>query len=445
MNRRLVHAYENGDLGYINVLLSATSFSDFVERWDDIRYLIEANENTVRQRKAAAHQVNVARIALLVEQQRLQNAQSAAEQKRQQLAVLADQRRNLLAVAQSEQSNVAQAVSQLEEISQADEDALEALIQERQREEEERRRAAAEAARRAALLSGQEPPPSTAGGPSSFSWPVTGPITSPFGARVDPVIGGLHVHTGIDIGAPSGTTIGAAADGHVIFAGSYGGYGNAIIIDHGGSVSTLYGHCSQIFVGVGQRRPARPSDRRGRHDRLRDRAPPSLRGTYRRPAPRSDELPALGRPIARGPASARYPVGAPFRPAREGDHCPGRLGRLRGGGGEIEGRLNYLFPRTSAYSKALARTFRNTGALGRVQRTGLRAKEARTPPSRLPSPEKDFRYAVACEISCSRRRSDRSGCGAPGGCLRPSRRRCSDGGRCLGRAGRNVRPALAAA
>ncbi len=252
LNRRLVDAYENGDLGYINVLLSATSFSDFVERWDDIRYLIEANENTVRQRKAAAHQVNVARIALLVEQQRLQNAQSAAEQKRQQLAVLADQRRNLLAVAQSEQSNVAQAVSQLEEISQADEDALEALIQERQREEEERRRAAAEAARRAALLSGQEPPPSTAGGPSSFSWPVTGPITSPFGARVDPVIGGLHVHTGIDIGAPSGTTIGAAADGHVIFAGSYGGYGNAIIIDHGGSVSTLYGHCSQIFVGVGQ-------------------------------------------------------------------------------------------------------------------------------------------------------------------------------------------------
>ena len=252
LNRRLVDAYENGDLGYINVLLSATSFADFVERWDDIRYLIEANENTVRQRKAAARQVTVARTALLVEQQRLENAQAAAEQKRQQLAALADERRNLLVAAQSQQANVAQAVSQLEEISQSDEDALEQLIQEKQREEEERRRAAAEAARRAALLSGQEPPPTTAGGPSAFSWPVTGPITSPFGARVDPVIGGLHVHTGIDIGAPSGTTIGAAADGRVIFAGTYGGYGNAIIIDHGGSMSTLYGHCSQIFVGVGQ-------------------------------------------------------------------------------------------------------------------------------------------------------------------------------------------------
>jgi murein DD-endopeptidase MepM/ murein hydrolase activator NlpD len=60
------------------------------------------------------------------------------------------------------------------------------------------------------------------------------------------------MHPGIDIGAPQGATIAASAGGRVIFAGWYGGYGNAIIIDHGGSMSTLYGHCSQIFVSEGQ-------------------------------------------------------------------------------------------------------------------------------------------------------------------------------------------------
>jgi septal ring factor EnvC (AmiA/AmiB activator) len=60
------------------------------------------------------------------------------------------------------------------------------------------------------------------------------------------------MHTGMDIAAPTGQTIVAAAGGRIIFAGWYGGYGNAIIIDHGGQTSTLYGHCSQIFVAVGQ-------------------------------------------------------------------------------------------------------------------------------------------------------------------------------------------------
>jgi murein DD-endopeptidase MepM/ murein hydrolase activator NlpD len=70
--------------------------------------------------------------------------------------------------------------------------------------------------------------------------------------RPNPFGAGMETHPGIDIGAPMGATIAAAAGGRVIFAGWYGGYGNAIILDHGGSTSTLYGHCSQIFVSTGQ-------------------------------------------------------------------------------------------------------------------------------------------------------------------------------------------------
>ncbi|MFY9781210.1 MAG: peptidoglycan DD-metalloendopeptidase family protein [Candidatus Baltobacteraceae bacterium] len=254
LRRRLVDAYERGDLSYVNVLLSATSFSDFVERWDDIRYLIATNEKTVRERKAAEDKVADAQRGLQSQQAALDRAIHLRQQAKFQLAALAEQRQGLLAAADAERRSVAGEVAVLEELSAAQEAALEDLIRDRQRIEAERRAAEAAARRRAALLAGQEVVPleTPLGAPSSFSWPVSGPITSPFGMRADPLGRGFHMHEGIDIAAPTGTTIAAAAGGRVIFAGWYGGYGNAIVIDHGGHTSTLYGHCSQIFVAEGQ-------------------------------------------------------------------------------------------------------------------------------------------------------------------------------------------------
>jgi murein DD-endopeptidase MepM/ murein hydrolase activator NlpD len=249
---RLVDAYERGDVGYLNVLLTATSFNEFVERWDDIRYLVAQTERTVRARREAERRVVAVRRSLEGEKLRLDAAVATQQRARMQLASLADQRQALLTAAEAERRTVAGQVAQLEELSASEEAALESLIRQRQREEEERRRALAEAARRAALLAGREAPPENAGAPGSFSWPVSGPITSPFGLRSNPFGTGLEMHPGIDIGAPMGATIAAASGGRVIFAGSYGGYGNAVIIDHGGATSTLYGHCSQIFVADGQ-------------------------------------------------------------------------------------------------------------------------------------------------------------------------------------------------
>jgi len=247
LRHRLVAAYEYGELGYLNVLLASNSFSDLAERWEDIRLLIAQNERTVRERREAQTRVAAIERDLHTAQGRLDTALAREQQVQYQLDALAGQRRQLLAVAAGERQVVAQQVASLDETSTAEQAALQALIVERQREEEARR----EAARRAAMLSGEAPPP--ASGPGEFSWPASGPITSPFGYRADPYGSGRSdFHPGIDIGAPMGATITAAADGRVIFAGWYGGYGNAIIIDHGGGVSTLYGHCSQIFVSEHQ-------------------------------------------------------------------------------------------------------------------------------------------------------------------------------------------------
>lgn len=83
-------------------------------------------------------------------------------------------------------------------------------------------------------------------------WPVHGHVSSGFGWRIHPIYGYGRMHTGMDITAGWGTPIRAAGAGRVIQSGYYGGYGNAVIIDHGNSLSTLYGHCSSLSVNVGQ-------------------------------------------------------------------------------------------------------------------------------------------------------------------------------------------------
>jgi murein DD-endopeptidase MepM/ murein hydrolase activator NlpD len=85
-----------------------------------------------------------------------------------------------------------------------------------------------------------------------FLKPANGPITSGFGMRYHPILHYNRPHNGIDIGAPAGSPIYAAADGEVISARYSSSFGNVIIIAHGGGLSTVYAHCSRIFVGNGQ-------------------------------------------------------------------------------------------------------------------------------------------------------------------------------------------------
>lgn len=81
--------------------------------------------------------------------------------------------------------------------------------------------------------------------------PLSGSITSEFGTRIHPITGEEKFHAGIDIGASEGTPVGAAGAGEVTMAGWYGGYGNAVMIDHGNGLQSLYGHLSAIMVSVG--------------------------------------------------------------------------------------------------------------------------------------------------------------------------------------------------
>lgn len=119
-----------------------------------------------------------------------------------------------------------------------------------------------------ALLTGN-PPPGDAfaqriakaqvgqGNPTSleelFDVPVEhAPLASRYGFRIDPLSGNVGFHPGIDISATQGTPIRASAAGTVLIADNEGGYGNAVVLDHGDSLSTLYGHMVRVAVAPGQ-------------------------------------------------------------------------------------------------------------------------------------------------------------------------------------------------
>ena len=95
------------------------------------------------------------------------------------------------------------------------------------------------------------PTPMSSAQPVGLQMYVRGPIRSRFGPRIDPINGRLRMHTGIDIAAPAGTPIGAAAAGKVIFAGLNHGYGNMVIIEHPDGTLTRYGHAEKLLVKEG--------------------------------------------------------------------------------------------------------------------------------------------------------------------------------------------------
>jgi murein DD-endopeptidase MepM/ murein hydrolase activator NlpD len=237
---RLVQMYEQPPATYWSVLLGSRSFSDFVERWDDVRFIAAEDQREVRARNRAVRRVEEIRLAIAASVVRLEAQREQQAQIRNQLAALGQERENLVAVAARERSSVAGDVERLDEISAQEEAQLEQLLREQQAEVERER-----AAGRAAIVT-----PPGAGG---MQWPLSGPITSPFGYRLNPFGGGnTEFHPGIDIAVPVGTTVAAAAAGRVIIAGWVSGYGTYVAIDHGDGISTGYGHLSQIFVAVGQ-------------------------------------------------------------------------------------------------------------------------------------------------------------------------------------------------
>jgi len=233
LNDRLISIYESDNPDTLAVVLSSSSFTDLLDQLDYLSQIAAQDHRIAREVQTARDEMHrtrertkKVRHGVAVETHTI--AARTSEQRTVRDRLLASQ--HSLADARAEKSRRLATVRESKKEFLHEIDGLQAQS------------AALGAQIRSAQSSG---PTDSTPSSSGLIWPVSGPITSPFGMRWG------RMHEGIDIGAASGTPIHAAAGGTVIYAGWMSGYGNLVVIDHHNSLATAYAHQSAIATGVG--------------------------------------------------------------------------------------------------------------------------------------------------------------------------------------------------
>ena len=221
---RLRDVYKYGRTGYAEVLFGAGDFGEFVTRWHFVTAIAQADGRLMADYEADMEEHRGLEATLQREQAQLETITTQTRVRRQEIVQQEQAKRAMLTRLQRERATYEQMVRELEEDSKE----LEVLI--------------------LRMQTRSMPQPALMRGLRAFTWPARGAFTSGFGLRRHPIFGIRRMHTGVDIGAPLGAPVQAAADGRVIYTGWFGGYGKIVVIDHGGGVSTLYAHLSQILT-----------------------------------------------------------------------------------------------------------------------------------------------------------------------------------------------------
>ena len=249
---RLRVIYVHGPVGYLEVVLQATSFSDFLTRLDHMNTIARSDSEITDRLMEAEALVEYKLEQTFRQRTRIESLQLIQTERIADLDFALAVKYDFMSQLERDANQHLALIRQLE---QADRD-IAARIQ-RIRDDEaaaERRRLAAQAALNnnpANVASGRAVVQPSGG---AMNWPLPGRFTvsSGYGNRRHPISGRGEFHTGIDLPAPSGTTIVAADSGMVVVSGRMGGYGNTVVIDHGNGLSTLYAHNSRNLVSEGQ-------------------------------------------------------------------------------------------------------------------------------------------------------------------------------------------------
>ena len=239
--KRVRDIYINGRLSYIDVVIGSKDFSDFANRLEVLKRIIDSDIMLIGEIKKERAQIEEHKQKLESDRAKLVELEKAALAKQAEIEQKKAERNVVLQKAQNDRATAMQAIEELNASSAQ----VSAMLKERQ---------AARAAAAAAAQSsgGQGASDNWVQGTGQLGWPVSGEITSPYGYRVHPIYGTTIYHSGIDIGVDEGTPVHAADGGVVVWSGWMGGYGYAVVIDHGNGLSTLYGHNSELAVDEGQ-------------------------------------------------------------------------------------------------------------------------------------------------------------------------------------------------
>ena len=243
--KRVRDIYINGRLSYLDVVLGSKDFSDFANRLEVLKRIIDSDITLINEIKKERADIEAHKQKLEADRAKLVELEKAALAKQAEIEQKKAERNVVLQKAQNDRATAMQAIEELNASSAQ----VSAMLKERQAA---RAAAAAAAAAAAQSSGGQGASDNWVQGTGQLGWPVSGEITSPYGYRVHPIWGTTIYHSGIDIGVDEGTPVHAADGGVVVWSGWMGGYGYAVVIDHGNGLSTLYGHNSELAVDEGQ-------------------------------------------------------------------------------------------------------------------------------------------------------------------------------------------------
>lgn len=238
MKQRIRFMYERGSTFSMELLLSADSFGDMLNKADYIAKLSEYDRRMLEEYEETRKEIEECRAALEEEQAMLEEAKVVVEQEQDSLNTLIREKTTQIDAFEADINNKEQIIAAYEaEIKEQNETiaALEAAVA------EERKRIAQENGKLQTYDGGQ------------FQWPAPSftRISEEYGDRIHPILKTPQFHNGIDIAAPNGSPILAAYDGEVVAAAYSATMGNYIMIDHGDSLYTIYMHASALYVNKG--------------------------------------------------------------------------------------------------------------------------------------------------------------------------------------------------
>ena len=233
LNNRLVDIYESDDPSTIDVVLGSNSVQDALDQIQYMNAIADQDRRIAAQVKNAKLQVRDARAKTKKLRATVKGETAIISARTAQTRTVRDELQGAASDLSSTKQNKLTDLSKLTAAEQAEASEIDSLQ-------------AASNDLAARIRAAQAGNTTSTVSSSGLIWPVSGPITSPFGWRWG------RMHQGIDIGVPSGTPIKAAASGTILYCGWEEGYGNLVVIDHGGNIATAYGHQSSIAVTCGQ-------------------------------------------------------------------------------------------------------------------------------------------------------------------------------------------------
>ena len=242
LNHRLVALYESDDPGTVDVLLAATSISNLLDRLVYVNEIGEQDGRIVTSVASAKDEVRRARERTKKVRAAVAAATRTILVRRNQVRAVRDQ---LLA---SQRTLASSRAGKSASLADARHSAAEHASEAAALAEVSATLSARIVAAQSSPATSSYAPPASSPSDSTVSsagliWPVSGPVVSGFGMRWG------RMHEGIDIAAPTGAPIRAAASGSIIYSGWMGGYGNLVVIDHGGGLATAYAHLSSFGAG----------------------------------------------------------------------------------------------------------------------------------------------------------------------------------------------------